>query len=100
MARRRKQAISRHRRHPYPVWSIIGMLHMVLLLATTARTDTIQDGGWSEERGRAQHSLQLTEQIPKSLNGENNQETHQNRVAIIGKSTTNESMASSYTHKV
>ena len=56
MARPRKQATSQHRRHAYPVWSIMGILYMALLLATTVRADT-SHGGWSEERGPTNTTL-------------------------------------------
>lgn len=102
MAHRREQPTSRHHQRPYPVWSILGMLCMSLIFATSVRADIGRIGAENEtpkENGlttsRAQHSnLQLPEQTPKPLNGENNQETPPNRVAIIGRSTTNESMAS------
>lgn len=95
MAYRCEQPNRRHHRHPYPIWSILGMLCMILLFATSVRAEIGQIGAENEtpkENGlttsRAQHNLQLIEQTPKPLNGGNNQETHPNRVAIIGKSAT------------
>lgn len=84
------------------------MLCMILLLATSVRAEIGQIAAENETPKenwlttfRAQHNLQLIWRTPKPRNGENNQKkTHPNRVAIIGKSTTNESMASSCTHKV
>lgn len=100
MDRRRKQATTRQRQ--YPVWLNLGVLCMVLFLATPVSAEIGQiggDNGWPKEGGvtssRAQHSLQLTGgRTLKTLDGKKNPETHLNRVAIIGRSISGTSMAS------
>lgn len=87
LVRRRLQATARRRRFP-PAYSVLGLLCIVLLSATTVLARICQignDNEWCDEGGmagsRACHSMQ------KPLGGEKDlHEPRLNRVAIIGKS--------------